>query len=168
VGGRSRSIAVDVALLSLTLSAHASPAVVAAASLLPAAAAPLRSPRCRLLSSSSSSSSSSCSSPQIEKNVPASVLAVGSAHAPSAAAAPTVRDQPNVALQQAPAPPAAASASASAAASRGDLRESLDDAKRVIRSRDDQAAEARQFARWMREAGVPQHVKELEGKIVLV
>jgi hypothetical protein len=105
---------------------------------------------------------------QIEKNVPASVLAVGTAAAPSAAAAPTVRDDSNVTLQGAPTPTAAAAAATAAAAARGDLRESLDDAKRVIRSRDEQAAEARQFAQWMRDAGTPPHVKQDQGYEIVV
>ena len=42
----------------------------------------------------------------------------------------------------------------------GALRESLDDAKRVFRTRAEQAEEARVFAGWMREAGAPNFIKK--------
>lgn len=84
----------------------------------------------------------------IEKNVPASLIASGTEATPSAADAPNVNTQASVNVQ---APPTAVAA----ASDRGALRESLDDAKRVIRTRAEQAVEARGFAAWMKDAGVP-------------
>jgi len=47
-----------------------------------------------------------------------------------------------------------------AQASNGQLHEALDDEKRIIRSRAEQAVEARQFATWMKEAGLPPFLRE--------
>lgn len=84
----------------------------------------------------------------IEKNVPASLIATGTEGTPSAARAPTANAQANLSVE-------APVAAVAAAPDRGALRESLDDAKRVIRSRAEQAVEAQGFAAWMKEAGVP-------------
>lgn len=40
------------------------------------------------------------------------------------------------------------------------MRESLDDTKRVFRTREQQAVEAQLFGTWMKEAGIPEWIKQ--------
>jgi bis(5'-adenosyl)-triphosphatase len=88
----------------------------------------------------------------IEKNVPVSMLAVASSTMP--ASNTTVAAAPSQSHSHAVVPD-----SSSTTTPTGTMRESLDDAKRVFRSRVEQAAEAVKFAEWMKEAGLPEYMK---------
>jgi bis(5'-adenosyl)-triphosphatase len=98
----------------------------------------------------------------IEANVPAAdVPPPSSAGVAAAAEGGSAASVPlpaaTVAVANAPSPPHRQSSSSSSSA-QGTLRDSLDDGKRIQRSLAEQAEEARHFARWMINAGMPDYL----------
>jgi bis(5'-adenosyl)-triphosphatase len=107
----------------------------------------------------------------IEQNIPAAdVPPPSSAGVAAAAEGGSAASVPlpaaTVAVANAPSPPHRQSSSSSSSA-QGTLRDSLDDGKRIKRSLAEQAEEARHFARWMINAGMPEYLTKQGAELQL-